>query len=205
MAVSPHVISIVRCFVVNGRMFAYETTICATKLIYDDALYLGIFDFASPVNSLGKWDGLFYDAERKAGSEHWQTLFYLNDSWVELAQQGQLLSWITLFHGVFKVELRLLAETPQIEFEENETKHFLGDGKANRLFCPTGEIVVASLGDLGTDLIVPFVKIESGWYRVGFNCDDEKENEHYFLEDETQYPTDSSPDWIIYMQRVCEN
>ena len=186
-------------------MFSYETTLCATKLIYDDALYLGIFDYASPANRPDKWDELFSDAKRKAGIESWQSLFYLNDSWIELAEQGYLLSWITLFHGVFKVELRLLSEVPQIEFKKNEIKHFLGEGKANRLFCPTGEIVIASLGDLGTNKIVPLTTIESGWYKVGFYCDDEKENDHYFLEDETQYPADSSPDWIIYLQRAPEN
>lgn len=187
-------------------MFPYETRLCATKLIYDDALYLGIFDYASPVNRPDKWDELFSDAKRKAGWwKQWQSLFYFNDSWIELAQKGHLLSWITLFHGVFKVELRLLAETPQIEFEENETNHFLGEGKANRLFCPTGEIVLASLGDLGTDKIVPLATIESGWYKVAFYCDSEKENDHYFLEDEAEYPTNSNPDWIIYMQRASES
>ena len=186
-------------------MFDYETTICGTELIEDNALYLGIFDCASAINQLGKWDEIFKDAERKAGRKHWQTLIYLNANWGELAQQGQVLSWITLFDGVFKVELRLLPEIPQIEFKENETEHFLGDGKTNRLFCPTGEIVVASLGDLGTALIVPLATIEAGWYKVGFYCDDERENEHYFLEDKTQYPADSTPDWIIYMQREREN
>lgn len=187
-------------------MFPYETTVCGTTLVTDATLYLGIFDYASPVNKIGEWDVLIQDAERKAGKEHWKTLFYLNENWAKLAEQGHVLSWITLFDGVFKAELRLLAaETPQIQFKENETEHFLGDGKANRLFCPTGEIVVASLGDLGTDLIVPIATIESGWYKVGFYCDDDKENEHYFLEDETQYPADSSPDWIIYMQRERES
>ena len=185
-------------------MFAYETTLCGTKLVTDAALYLGIFDYASPVNKLGEWEVLFHDAERKAGNEQWKTLYYFNDYWAKLAKQGHILSWITLFDGVFKAELRLLADNPQIEFKETETEHFLGDGKATRLFCPTGKIVVASLGDLGTEIITPLATLESGWYKVGFFCDEEKESEHHFLEDETQYPADSSPDWIIYMQRERE-
>ena len=183
-------------------MFAYDSSFCATKLIKDNSLYLGIFDLSSSVNSVGKFMSLFHEAERKSRKDAWLTLGHFNESWINLAEQGELLSWITLFHGVFKVELRLLTEIPQVEFNKNETNRFLGDGEANRIFLPTGEIVVASLGDLGTELSMPLAKIESGWYRVGFFCDHEKENEHTFLEEESEYPADSSPDWILYLQRI---
>lgn len=183
-------------------MFAYDSLFCATKLIKDNSLYLGIFDIASSVNCVGKFMSLFHEAERNSRKDPWLTLGHFNESWIQLAEQGELLSWITLFHGVFKVELRLLAEIPQIEFTENEINRFLGDGEANRIFFPTGEIVVASLGDLGTELIIPLSIIESGWYRVGFFCDHEKENEHNFLDEGSEYPTDSSPDWILYLQRI---
>ena len=182
-------------------MFAYETTFCSSKLIRDTALYLGIFDYTSSANRPGKWDALFQDARRKAGRQKWQALFHLNGSWIDFAREGHLLSWITLFHGVFKVEIKLLSENPQIEFEESETKRFLGEGKRNRLYCPSGKIIVASLEDLGKNSIVPLATIQPGWYKVEFFCDDNKESEHSFLEDESQYPVDDGPDWIIYMQR----
>ena len=84
---------------------------------------------------------------------------------------------------------------------EAETQRFLGGGKTNRLFCPSGEIVIASLGELGKASIAPITKVEAGWYRVGFYCNDENEYEHYFLEDYSQYPATGSPDWIFYLQR----
>ena len=182
-------------------MSSYNATVCATKLIHDSSFYLGIFDYASAANCAGMWDRVFSAAQRKAEPETWQTLFHLNDEWIDLAAQGQLLSWITLFEGVFKVELRLLAELPQVQFQEAETQRFLGGGKTNRLFCPSGEIVIASLGELGKASIAPITKVEAGWYRVGFYCNDENEYEHYFLEDYSQYPATGSPDWIFYLQR----
>lgn len=182
-------------------MFDYESRVLSTKLIKDDALYLGVFDISSSANTVNQWDKIFDKAKKDAGKESWQTLFYINDGWINLAEKGELLSWITLFHGVFKVELRLLPENPQIAFRENEKKHFLGQGKYNRLYCASGKITVASLGNLGTDLILPMAEIDSGWYKFAFYCDEEKESDHYFLEDESEYPADDSPDWIIYMQK----
>lgn len=182
-------------------MFEYESTVLATKIIKDDALYLGIFDITSVVNSVNQWEKVWDKAKRDVGKESWQTLFYANDSWIDFAKKGEVLSWITLFHGVFKVELRLISEYSQLVFKANETKHFLGEGEFNRLYCPSGKITVASLGDLGTDLISPITEIDSGWYKMAFYCNDAQENDHYFLEDESEYPIDSDSDWIIYLQK----
>lgn len=182
-------------------MFDYESTVLATKLIKDNALYLGIFDIDSPVNRANQWENLFDKAKQGAGRESWQTLFYFNGNWIDFAEKGELLSWITLFHGVFKAELRLLPENPQTVFKENETKKFLGEGKYNRLYCPSGKIAVASLADLGNDSISAMAEVDAGWYKVAFYIDDEKENEHFFLEDESEYPVGDSPDWIIFLQK----
>jgi hypothetical protein len=181
-------------------MFDYESRVLATKLIKDEALYLGVFDVDSPANTAKQWENLSEKARRDAGRKSWQALFHFNGGWVRLAEKGELLSWITLFDGVFKVELRLLSENPQIAFKESETNFFLGEGKFNRLYCPSGKIAVASLGDLGTDLIIPMAIVEAGCYKAAFYCDDQ-ENDHYFLEDESEYPAGDGPDWIIYLQR----
>ena len=43
---------------------------------------------------------------------------------------------------MFKVDVRILAEGSKVEFGEEESNVFLGDGKKNVLDCPSGNIVV---------------------------------------------------------------
>jgi hypothetical protein len=148
---------------------------------------------------VGKWDDEFQSAKRIAGRQEWTALFHLNQGWIDLALEGALLSWITLFDGVFKVEVRILAEQPKVEFTEEERKQFLGEGK-NRLHCPSGNIVVDSLSRLGSSSL-PVITITPGTYRVGFIRNDDEESNHEFLESESLYPVNEGPDWIIYMQK----
>ena len=182
-------------------MIDLETSVSATKLIESEACYFGIFDFVSPANRPGTWDAEFQAAKRRAGRQEWEALFFLNQSWIDLAGEGALLSWITLFDGVFKIEVRILAEVPKVEFGEEEKDHFLGKGNDNLLYCPSGNIVVESLTRLGSDSLCPLITVTPGTYRVGFVRNDDEESRHQFLEVENQYPANEGPDWIIYMQR----
>jgi hypothetical protein len=136
-----------------------------------------------------------------AGSREWSTLLHLNQSWIDLAVGGALLSWITVFDGVFKIEVRILAEEPKIEFGQEEKEQFLGEGKENLLHCLSGNIVADSLTRLGSNSAYPLITIAPGAYRVGFVRNDDEESKHAFLEGESQYPVNEGPDWIIYMQR----
>ena len=182
-------------------MIDLETSISATKLIESEGCYFGIFDFVSPVNRAGMWDALFQAAKHKAGRQEWGALFFLNQSWIDFAGEGALLSWITLFDGVFKVEVRILAEEPKIEFGEEEKEHFLGEGREHLLYCPSGSIVVDPLTRLGSASLCPLITVMPGTYRVGFVRNDDEESKHEFLEGESQYPANEGPNWIIYMQR----
>ena len=182
-------------------MTGRETSVSATKLIESEECYFGIFDFVSPANRPGMWDAKFQAAKRKAGRQECGALFFLNQSWIDFAEEGALLSWITLFDGVFKIEVRILAEEPKVEFGEEEKEHFLGEGKDNLLYCPSGNIVVDSLTRLGSASLCPLITVTPGTYKVGFVGNDDEESKHQFLEGESQYPTNEGPDWIIYMQR----
>jgi hypothetical protein len=181
-------------------MSSCETLVHATELVEGEGCYFGIFDSASPANCIGKWDDEFQSAKRIAGRQGWSALFHLNQGWINLAVEGALLSWITLFDGVFKVEVRILAEQPKVEFGEEERQQFLGEGKKNLLYCPSGNIVVDSLTRLGSSS-VPLITVTPGTYRVGFVRNDAEESKHTFLESESLYPANEGPDWIIYMQR----
>lgn len=178
-----------------------ETLVHATGLVTGEGCYFGIFDSASPANCPGKWDDEFQAAKRMAGRQEWSALFHLNQSWIDLAGEGALLSWITLFDGVFKVEVRILAEQPKIEFGEEEKEQFLREGKENLLYCPSGNIVVDSLTRLGLNSVCPLLTIMPGTYRAGFVRNNDEESKHQFLEDESLYPANEGPDWTIYMQR----
>ncbi len=195
------VISGVRCSWVGMNMSSCETLVQATELIVSEGCYFGIFDSASPVNCPGKWCDEFQAAKRMAGEQEWSALFHLNQSWIDLAGEGALLSWITLFDGVFKVEVRILAEKPKIEFSEEDREQFLGEAKENLLYCPSGNIVVDCLTRLGSNSVCPLVTITPGRYRVGFVRNDDEERKHQFLEGENLYPANDGPDWIIHMQR----
>lgn len=180
-------------------MSSCETLAHATKLVEGRACYFGIFDSVSPANLPGKWDDAFQSAKQMAGRQEWSALFHLNQSRIDLAREGALLSWITLCDGVFKVEVKILAAEPKIEF--GEKGHFLGEGKENLLCCPSGNIVVDSLTQLGSNSVYPLITIMPGTYRVGFVRNEDEESKHQFLEGESQYPANEGPDWIIYMQR----
>ena len=182
------------------KISSCETLVHATEFVEGEGCYFGIFDSASPANCSGKWDDEFQSAQRRAGRQGWSALFQLNQGWIDLAVEGALLSWITLFDGVFKVEVRILAEQPKVEFVEEEREQFLGEGKKNLLHCPSGNIVVDSLTRLGSRS-VPLVTVTPGSYRVGFVRNDTEESKHMFLESERLYPANEGPDWIIYMQR----
>jgi hypothetical protein len=110
------------------------------------------------------------------------------------------LSWITLFDGVFKVEVRILAEQPKVDFGGEARSQFLGAVETNLLYCPSGKIVVDSLARLGSSS-APIITVTPGTYRVGLVRNDTEESKHGFLESESLYPADEGPDWIIYMQR----
>lgn len=182
-------------------MSGCETLGFATKLVEGEGCYYGIFDLASAANRPGKWDDEYQAAKQMAGGQEWSALFHLNQSWIDLAGDGELLSWITLFDGVFKVEIRILGEQPKIDFGE-EAGHFLGEGNDNLLNCPSGNMIVESLTRLGSKSMVPLITIRPGTYRVAFVRNDDEESKHQFLENRSLYPVNEGPDWIIYMQRL---
>jgi len=173
-----------------------------TELVEGESCYYGIFDLASAANQPGKWEDEFQAAKEKAGSEEWSALFHLNQSWIDLAGQGELLSWITLFDGVFKVEIRILGEQAKFEFGEEAARHFLGERKENLLNCRSGKIIVESLTRLGSTSLIPLITITPGRYRVAFVRNDDEEIKHQCLDDRSLYSDDEGPDWKIYMQRL---
>ena len=183
-------------------MSSCETLNLATKFVEGDCCYFGIFDLGSSSNRPEKWDEAFRTAKQMARRQEWKALFHLNQGWIDLAGEGELLSWITLFDGVFKVELRILGEQSKFEFGAEAKGDFLGERKENLLNCPSGNIAVDSLSRLGSTSMTPLIITKPGTYRVAFVRNVDEESKHEFLEDRSQYPTNDGPDWLIYMQSL---
>ncbi len=171
-----------------------------TSLIVTEGMYLAIFDRLSAVNRPGVWDEAMEQARQRAGKEEWQTLLYFNGYWRERADARELLAWILLFDGVFRVAVKVFANSSAYKSFEGEEDRFVGqDHGTGSLFCPSGEIIVENLPKLGLNVLRPMVVVPPGVYRVRLVSSSEQVNEHSFLEHLDEYPEGEGPDWILYL------
>lgn len=173
------------------------------RLIQTDGCYAAIFDVRSPVNVAGNFHEIMRKANRQAmkAQQGWSALFRFNDHWIEAAGRGEILAWVLLFDGVFKVEATVLASSPIADPPREQTCGFLGQ-QYHPLACPSGHIVAASLSDLGNRALEPLVVVAPGTYHVVLRRNDDQEVEHSFLTDAAQYPPGDGPDWSIDLWSV---
>jgi hypothetical protein len=173
------------------------------RLIKTLGYYAGIFDVASPANSLGRFDEYMRSAQAQAEADGqaWATLYYFNQHWIDAAARGEILAWTLVFDGVFKVAVDVLPSHSPFIVTDEQASAFLG-GQAHPLACPSGRLIVASLSDRGQTDVAPVVVVEPGTYRVALTVDAEQEDKHSFLEDLADYPSTDGPDWSIQIQQV---
>ena len=116
------------------------------------------------------------------------------------AAAGELLAWLLLFDGVFKAQLSVVPTIPEPSAVRTNDNSGYEDSVADLLF-PSGNIVVACLGRAGDESIRPAIRVEPGRYRVRVQqnpCEDE----HWFLERFSDYPSADGPDWTITLARL---
>ncbi|MEW6735970.1 MAG: hypothetical protein AB1489_32045 [Acidobacteriota bacterium] len=169
------------------------------RIIKVTSYYAGIFDLYSSANKIDLIKTLMNKANAEAikANNESSTLYYFNHYLKELGENNELLSWVLLFEGVYKIqaEVRSLADGSIL----NKSQHFLGD--SNVLKCPSGKIAVASLGSLGSQYLNPIIVVDPGVYRINININEMEEQKHDFLEDIDEYPQNDGPDWIIQIER----
>ncbi|MDQ3327239.1 MAG: hypothetical protein M3506_01765 [Chloroflexota bacterium] len=128
-------------------------------------------------------------------------LYHFNQLWLDAAARGEILTWIVLFNGVFKVALEMMPPDRPLEHADEQRGGFLSD-EPSLLSCPNGRILVASLDRLGQGDLEPLAVIEPGLYRAALSKDYDREPDHWFLENETEYPASDGPAWLIRLQKL---
>jgi hypothetical protein len=173
------------------------------QLIKTVGCYIGIFDRESAVNVVGTFDRFMRTATKEAteDQQRWPSLYHFNQQWVDCAARGELLTWIVLFDGIFKASVEVLDPSPVLVLTDWQKQQYLAD-EPYLLSCPSGELMVASLSDLGSRDLQPVAVVEPGMYRVALTRDDDREADHSFLESLQEYPRTSPADWRLHVQRV---
>lgn len=168
------------------------------RLIKTEGCYIGIFDALSAANAIGLFATSMHVAKRRTAAmgQRGTDILEFNQLWIDAAARGEILVWVVLFDGVYKVIARVLPFRPSITPTMEQTTAFLGQ-EYHALFCPSGRIMVASLSDLGSQSLEPLVVVEPGTYHVALTVDDSQEAKHGFLDDVAQYPPTDGPDWSI--------
>ncbi len=173
------------------------------RLIKTEGCYIGIFDASSPMNIQNLY-AAFMDvakAQAKSNGEGWASLYYFNQQWIDAASRSEILVWIVLFDGIYKIAMDVHPLSPRLVLTDEQKEPFLGD-RLHLLSCPSGRIIVASLSDLGRQDLEPAAVVEPGTYRVGLTVDYKGEPDHWFLEDPSEYPSSDGPDWSVQMQKA---
>jgi hypothetical protein len=177
--------------------------VVATTVLKTEGMYLGIFDRASPANSPGRFRRTLEEAQRLAGRQGWKGIPHFNKLWGDLARAGAVLAWVLVFDGVFRIRLEVLpprsADTPGA----GDVGTFLGTaGPSASLLCPSGEIVVAPLLQLGDASLRPLVTVTPGLYAASIRGNTKEEAKHEFLDDVDEYPAADGPDWELTLQHT---
>jgi hypothetical protein len=172
------------------------------RLIKTEGCYVGIFDLASEANSPGRFDAFLRQAgdDAKAAGEDWKHIYYFNQKWVDAAVRGEVLSWIVVFDGVFKVAVDLIPPGPPLAPTGQQVRSLLA-GEVYRLNCPSGAVTIDSLSHLGRRGLTPMLTVEPGTYLITLTRDSEQEGKHELLESLSDYALSAGPDWRICMQR----
>jgi hypothetical protein len=173
-----------------------------TTQIVSEACYLAVFDRLSPANRPGAWDRGWRQAKRRAGRESWAHLWYFNGYWAERADAGEVLAWVLVFDGVFQIRAEVFTVLPSDLPERTTTGGFLAPEDGSGLLeCPSGEIVVDSLGHLGDPTQRPILVVSPGLYRLQLFQDEAAVHEHSLLESPEEYPEGAGPDWVLRLAK----
>ncbi len=165
-----------------------------------EGMYLAVFDALSPANTPGKWDEAWNLSGSQSVSEPYLRLFFFNDFWADYATSHHLLAWTLIFDGVYRTEI--VVSPNEINNSEQEPQSFIGaKDTLAQLWCPSGELVVTSLYELGVP-ITTSIKVLPGLYEVLLSVNEEQESKHQFLENISDYPDQDGPDYTLYFRRI---
>ena len=167
------------------------------------SFYACVIDRESPANRPGIWDEAWqYAAARSNPSDAGSKLAHFNQFWINLAKTGDLLAWTLLFNGVFHARVVVAANSKQRVAGESRDWPRLGCAPGGTLRCPSGELAVVCMSELGNANIPTLATVAPGSYFVLPEFSFESEERHSFLEDVSEYPEGDGPDWVLCLHRA---
>lgn len=116
-------------------------------------------------------------------------------------RSGDLALWTTLFDGVFKVGLVQHQQVDRQAALRGLNDDFVcgGENDSPILKCPSGEIVIASLSDLGSKNVCHFANVAKVTYWIGLERDFDQEAMHAELSRPEDYRASEGPDWTVHL------
>jgi len=165
-------------------------------LVRTEGLYLCLLDRESPVAGGIRIDEILGPPETSPDDD--PTILRLNSHLVGLSREQQLLTWVLLQDGVFKVRCYLAPPAAELAALGMQRARFTGGFATGTLSLPSGDVLVTSLGLMGAEL-QPAFQVPPGDYEVELYEDREQHSRHNFLREVEDYPPDDGPDWVIVL------
>ncbi len=109
--------------------------------------------------------------------------------------------WTTLLDGVFKVGLvhHRRADRQSALRELNDEFICKDERAASLLKCPSGEIVIASLANLGSENVYRLANVAPATYWIGLERDFDQDAMHADLSRPEDYRDSEGPDWTVHL------
>lgn len=181
---------------------SHDCTLLATNVIRTSGCYLVVFDRQQVKGWESSWQDLLQQSLASAKGDSALSLFHLNELLGQLGKQNRLLSWTLFLDGVFRVDLSKVDHSAHLPLLECEAERFIGEGSGGAfLDCPSGELIIASASELGSEELVPSAKVRPGRYLARLIGNPTVHAEHELLERIEDYPLGDGPDWMVYLER----
>lgn len=163
-------------------------------------LLISIYDFGSPARVPGEYQRAFKEANNMKGGR-----VVFPDRLLEYERSQDLLSWIVVFDGVYKIEIRVSEYLHTLDLSGRLSRSFLCHSESPRyLRCPTGKVMLASPYGLGSEDVLPtaMISLLPGVYQVGLEWNLVEEQKHWHFDRASEYPEGDGPDGVLYLGRV---
>lgn len=173
------------------------------RIIRTEGMYLWLYDRLSPANR----DGIIEEAftASRDRSDDTLNLFRFNGYWMARGAEAETVTWTFLLDGVYRIRLEVLPSLTDPRFPPLSSNNSLGGEKVcGYLNCPSGELLVSSITQIGTDNGTPIAEVPPGRYGVVVVSHMEEQGKHELLEQIEEYPPGDGPDWVIYLAPIPE-
>ena len=169
-------------------------------LVRTEAMYIGVYDIGSPVNTPGIAGVAARFAKESTGEFE---LSRFNQFWMDRELRGELFAWTLFVDGVYRIRLVLDAANTAAPGVVELGRSLGATAREGFLLCPSGELAVNSIEQFGEAGVGRFARVPPGVYRVRLEVDATEVSKHEFLEALEEYPDGDGPDWTLHLNRIA--